>query len=338
MSKKTFVDVYCIKTCVFCKTLKKMESQLKNYVFSYYDINDPPPPEKVIGSIIIIEETSDEEVFLKFSRIYNSYKIEPFVLITSEAPDFKNAVKWMKSYATDYIDANEKRTAKEIDKIFKELILIEQIDTVDDEEEAVFHHPPVNLTVDGVFNELTDETNYQMSVLMATVNVNDEYLNIYTKEQIDSIVLKHENYITKRISNMGGYKLFWNYNSGAFLFYFGDRINLAVLAAISIINKINIYFIENYNMEKGFDIKLTLHDGEILFSRNETKFISSDAINTVAHMRNLHDYYNTLDITENIYQYLNPRLQYLFHKAQPFEGRQIYSYYLNFNEMNELFI
>jgi len=332
MDNKIHIDVYCNCNNKILKVIRKISRDLNAYVFSYYDIDESPPPVKEIGSIVIFEESSVDEPFIKFSRIYKSYISSPFVIITSEKPYYTNAVKWMKNYAVDYLDANLDYSPEEFNKILSEAIILDPMsfDESDFAETDAFSFQPVSMEADVVWNELEDDTDYQMSILMASIIIKDDFLSKYSKEQIDDIADKMEYYMTKRATNMGGYKLFWNNNNGAYLFYFGDRINLSALACISILNKIKIYCIERLGIEDSFDIKLTLHDGNIIFSKKETKFISSDAINTVAHLKNLNINNNTLDITENIYNYLNPRLKHLFNKDKTFEGRQIYTYYLDF--------
>ncbi len=332
MDNKIHIDVYCNKNNIILKLLKAISGDLAAYVFSYYDINEPPPPVKEIGSIVIFEETSIDDPFGKFSRIFKSYINTPFVIITSEKPHYTNAVKWMKNFAVDYIDAISDYSPEEFNKILSDAIIMDPMSLNDNDfaESDSFGFQPVSMDANVIWNELEDDTNYQMSILMASIIIKDDYLSKYSKEQIDDITDKMEYYISKRATNMGGYKLFWNNNSGAYLYYFGDRINLAALACISILNKIKIYCIERLGLEDNFDIKLALHDGNIIFSKKETRFISSDAINTVAHLKNLNIKNNTLDITENVYNYLNPRLKHLFYKDRTFEGRQIYTYYLDF--------
>lgn len=328
---KIQIDVYSNKNSNILKIINEIKNKLEKYSFSFYETDDPPPPIKEIGKIIIFEETSTDNPFEKLAKIYNSYKNAPLVIVTSEKPDYKNAVKWMKKFAIDYISSEKEYTPDEFENIINDTLIIKfNADEKEKDEPNPFSSDPVSLEVTIDWDSLKEDQSYQMSILMASVRIRDDQLCKYSKEQIDDISLKIEKYITKRAMNMGGYKLFCHHNDGLFLFHFGDRVNLATLSAISILNKINIYCIERLFLNENFDIKLTLHDGDIIFSKKEAKFISSDAINAVFHLKNIDDSFNTLYVTENIYTKLNPRLKTLFYPYITFEGREIFSYYLKF--------
>ena len=73
-----------------------------------------------------------------------------------------------------------------------------------------------------------------------------------------------------------------------------------------------------------------MHDGKIQYTKNETEFITSDTINSVVHLQKVNNYTNTIDITENVYKFLNPRIKRFFYKDILFEGRSIYTYYYSY--------
>lgn len=324
---KIQIDVYTNKNNKILSTLKKIKNELKIFNFSFYDIKEPPPPIKELGDILIFEETSCENPFVTLEKIYESYVDPPLVIITSENPHYKNATTWMKKIAVDYINANENYTAEDIEKI------VTEIWTIKDEKEETenpFNSKPISLDVEIDWNSLEEEMLYQMTIFLTSIIIKEKELNKFSKEQLEDIISKISLYITKRALNMGGYKLLSTYNENVFVFYFGDRINLATLSAMSILNKLKLYCIEKLGLEDPPDIKLLLHDGSLIFSKKETNFISSDALNTVFHLKNFNSSPNTLFITENIYVNLNPRIKTLFYSAGNFEGREIFSYYLKF--------
>jgi|GEM_PF-5252350 len=332
MDNEVFINVYTTPGSLIEQKIKAIESQLKNYNFSFFNISEPPPPQKVIGSLIIIDESAIPNIQNIFKNIIDSYKYEPSFIVTSEKPNYKNAVRWMKNDAKDYIDATKDYTKEEMEKILQEALFY-FFDYSDYDEEVnknPFSIPPVKISNYSNWDKLLNDQYYDMAVIMISIILKNSIFVNYSKEKLIIILKKIEDYISNLAKSMGGKKLFWNYNNGIFIFYFGDRINSAVLSAIHILNKIKIFCIESLNLQKTVDMKITIHDGKILYSSKETKFITSDAINSVVHLQNNHKDVDSIDITENIYKYLNPRVRRFYYEDAIFEGRRIYTYYLNY--------
>lgn len=328
-NKRININVYSKPENKIIKNLFEIEPKLKDYNFSYFDISDPPPPQKVIGSLIIVEETSIHDIYTAFKRIQDSYQFEPLFIITSESPNFQNAVRWMKTGASNYIDANKKYNHEEIDKILNEALYYYGQDFFDEEEDLEpFSHPSIEVANNCNWDILENNKYYQITVLMVSIEKLD--INKYSQETIDDILKKMEDLITNIIQNFNGKKLFWNYNNGMFIFHFGDKANCAVLASIYMLNKIKLYCLENLELQDILNLKITMHDGKILYSKNETEFITSDTINSAVHLQKINDFSNTIDITENVYKFLNPRVKRFFYKDILFEGRNIYTYYYAF--------
>jgi hypothetical protein len=328
--KEICVNVYAKNDSKIIKTIKSIEKDLKDYTFSFFNIEDPPPPQKVIGALIIIEEHGINEIFSKYKEIINSYKYEPFYIISSEKPDYRNAVKWMKNDARDYIDSNQKYTVNEFKKILDEAFSILNIEYFEEKaDDDPFSYPPVKIISNCKWDTVEGNMQYDMTVLMLSIILKEEN-NIYAKEDLERILKKIEDYASSIVTSFGGKKLFWNYDNGMFIFYFGDRVNSATLASILILNKLKIFIFETLSLYELFDIKIALHDGKINYYRKNAKFITSDTINSVVHLHNNIKYLNSIDITENVYENLNPRVKMHFFEDSVFEGRSIYTYYYNY--------
>ena len=224
INKEIDINIYSNPKNKIAKNLLEIESKLKNYNFSFFNISDPPPPQKVIGGLIIIEETSIHDIYTAFKKILNSYQFEPLFIISSELPNFQNAVKWMKTGASNYIDANKKYTHEEIEEIINEALYYTGQDFFNAAEDIEpFSYPPVLIDNNIDWNILENNRLYQITVLM--VSIEKININKYSQESLDEILKKMEDLITNISENFSGKKLFWNYNNGMFIFHFDDRAN-----------------------------------------------------------------------------------------------------------------
>ncbi len=329
-TKDISINVYSKPDSSIIKIIKHIKNELSDYSFSFFNIDDPLPPQKVTGALIIIEETSARDIFNRYRDIMESYKYAPFYIVSSEKPDYKKAVKWMKNDARDYIDSSHKYTPQEFSEILNDAFAVinrnNMEERIDDES---FDFLPVKISSKYDWDKLENNRQYDMTVLMITIILKED-VSVYTKEDLDNVLKKIEDYTSVIISNLGGKKLFWNYYNGMFVFYFGDRINSAVLSAILILNKLKLFIFEALSLYEMFDIKITIHDGGIQYFKKNTKFITSDTINSAVHLQNHIDFLNSLDITENVYESLNSRIRKYFYEDILFEGRKTYTYYYNY--------
>jgi hypothetical protein len=330
--KQVIVNVYTRQNSAIYTIFKEYESNLAGFEFSFFSLSDPPAPKKILGSMIIIDESSEKDSFKLSERILSSYVYKPSFVVTSEKPDVESAVRWMKHGAADYIDAKNQYTVGQIDKIMKDALLFDGLELFGEVSEDIdpFTHPPVHLHRQAGWRDLKNDVSYEMTTLMVSILVNKQQAGIYSKDQLVKILSGFEKRFETIVTNMGGARLFWNYDNGVFVFHFEDKINAAIVSAISILNRMKIMCLESMNLQEVFDVKCTLHDGAVLYNSVDTKFITSDTINSVVHLQRHTEHANSIDITENVYNFLNPRIKRHFYFDGSYEGRDVYTYYYDF--------
>lgn len=329
---KHLISVYSKQDSKIKLFIKENVSYFKDFNFVFYDISKTLPPQKVIGSLIILEETSFEQIFLKFSEMLDSYKYKPFFVVCSEEPTIKSAVEWMKLGADNYIEVNEELTCDILVEVLNQSVYFEnKISSKNISVRKPFDYPPISLNHKIDWVSLKEGKEYNMSLLSVSIFYKNKK-NKFLDEHLDNILMKINSSIEKTISVLGGRNLFWQLSTGIFLFHFDDRISCAVASAISVLNKILLYTIEHSAQlsGSGVGVKIVVHDGGIIYNLKDTRFITSDALNSVAHLQDSIDEINCIIITENVFEDLNPRLKRYFYRMNSYEGREIYNYYNKF--------
>lgn len=145
--------------------------------------------------------------------------------------------------------------------------------------------------------------------------------------QLDKNIFSFRHYLENSFHPVNGKLWMWIDSAGIFIFPFNGTSIPAVHTAIRLmLNRASIS-IEHTLFNQLIRCRIAMHLGNTVYKpRGKTGAIVSDCINSLFHLGQKYTSKEGLYITEDVYSFLNRKIQELFAKAQPFEERQIYSF------------
>ena len=129
----------------------------------------------------------------------------------------------------------------------------------------------------------------------------------------------------KYSSECGGRLWIWNEYGGLILFPYTGRSCSPVIPGIKLMLNRALISIEDFNLHIPISLRVSMHLGNTTWkARGKTGTIISDSINSIFHLGTKYTPLNDMDITEDLYKALPPKLQSLFTEDGTFEERKIY--------------
>lgn len=322
------IDFYYLEDSNFYKTFDSLEipGKLK---FNYISQSEAVNLKNLKNKIVFFEEESFITSLYFYKNIINSYVNKPISIIITNNTDVYNSVQWMREGASDYLIKNTLNTEILINSL-RGSIDYNKKSNIQFEDEKItkknLKNPPIIIPRSVNWKELVDNNNYNFAIVLFEINFNKESYIRYSKEFIENIYSVFINETNKTAQIFGGKLWYFSSNSGSLIFYFDDYINCAALTAINIYNNFFLICYESLKLTELLDLKIIVHSGDGVFNSKNTDQITSDLVNSASHLIRQFAKVNTLNITEDVYLNLNPRIIKNFNKINTFEKRNIYEY------------
>ncbi len=325
MNRAILVDVYHLKNSGLKKELNKMLAKADNMEISFIEQSSNIPNKSRKCDAFIFEEDSFMNSIALFEKVKKLYKKPAAALILSGKNDVYNVVQWMRSGVTDYL----------VKGAYNRMVILKSIqgsieftnrDTAIPVKKKESKYEPAQLPVNINWNKLINNNNYELALMMFELEIDEKYKSRYTKSSIEMICAQ----VKKEIANIavffGGRLWYWMNNFGVFVFHFGNMTDCAVLTAIAAYNNFFNICLENLKLKEVINFKIGINSGTGIYHNSNTESITSDLINSLSHLTKKYTQTNYLDITENSFKKLNPRIRNNFYYIAKFENMKIYRY------------
>ena len=322
MSKPITVDFYYLEDSTLLEYFKSLG--INDIKFNYIKQNDFDGKPKSGSNVIFFEEDSYVTSLELFQSILSAYKIKSAAIIFSSNKDIFNVIQWMRKGASDYLLINKLKKDIIENSIKSSLDYINYDKGAPKKSIDTSKFPLIKIPDQIDWHSLDDNSNYDLAIVMFEVIIKNQ--DRYSKSFIEGIYkeIKAE---TGRIASIYGGKLwFWSNNFGAAVFYFENYIDCSVLSAINFYNNFFLFCIEKLSLKEVLDFKIVINEGNCIFNNTNTDHITSDVINTLTHITKKFTKNNCLNITENVFKKLNPRLKTNFLVIEKFQKNKIYQY------------
>ena len=117
----------------------------------------------------------------------------------------------------------------------------------------------------------------------------------------------------------------WNDYGGLVLFPYEGPSGNPVISGIKLLMNRVLVSVEDFKLHSPISLRIAMHLGTTTWkARGKTGTIISDSINSIFHLGTKYTPLNDFDITEDVYNCLEPRVKELFTGAGSFEGRNIF--------------
>lgn len=318
------IDIYLLENSMIKNFLLGLLDK-KKYKINIIDQSKINFEEEKINRIVLFEEDSFLTSSDLFRKILECYKKKPASIIVSNINEVFNVVRWMRIGASDYLLKTGLSNEKLMNSIEGSIEYTENRKSLAKiKKEVKAKNPNIVLPININWKTLKNDDNYDLAVVMIEININSD--NRYSKSSIDNIYNMFKMEINK-IANMFGGKLwFWSNNFGTLVFHFGDLVNCSTLSAITFYNGFFQMCIEKLKLKEVLNFKICINEGNGIFNNNNTEHITSDVINRLTHLTRKYTKNNCLNITDNVYKKLNPRLKNFFHELGKFQNKKVYQY------------
>lgn len=275
--------------------------------------------------VILFEEDSFLNSIDLYEKIIKCYKKKPASIILSTNNDIYNVVRWMRKGASDYLVKESFNKTILVNSMLSSIAFMnmDSINTVSLKETK---YEPLQIPKNVNWEKLTNNKNYDLALIMFELVLSEKYKSRYTKSTIEMIC----NQIKKEVDNIvrffGGKLWYWINNFGVFVFHFGNRVDCATLAAITIYNNFFMICIEKLKLKEVIDFKIAINSGYGIFHNSNTESITSDLINSLSHLTKKYTKTFSFNITDNTYKDLSTRLKNHFCFAEKYDSKKIYRY------------
>lgn len=322
------IDFYYLEDSNFYKVFSSLEipDKLK---FNYISQSETDNLKNLKNKIIFFEEESFITSLYFYNKIINCYNSKPITIIISNNTDVYNSVQWMRGGASDYLIKNDLNVEILINSLRGSIDYNKKSNLQFEDDKITkknLKNLPVIIPRSVNWKELVDNSNYNFAIVLFDINFNKESYTRYSKEFIDNIYSSFINEANKISSIFGGKLWYFGNNCGSLIFYFEDYINCAVLTSINIYNNFFLICHETLKLTELPDLKIIVHSGDGVFNSKNTDQITSDLVNSASHLIRQFAKVNTLNITEDVYSSLNPRIIKNFNRIDVYEKRNIYEY------------
>ncbi|MCG8571580.1 MAG: hypothetical protein MJB14_15700 [Spirochaetes bacterium] len=324
-----YIDFYHLKDSPILEKIKDIDTESSEMKVNYIPMGEKLKAPKKKNEIIFFEENdSFLSCIQEYDRVRNAYDGQPIIIILSNNKEIFNVVRWMRNGAADYlwmgeisakILANSLRGAS--DYIYgrrysdqKEMI------TDDFSKERILVPTSVN------WDKLANDCHYDLALIMINVLTTKGAVGRYSDKSQFQIYDRIKMEADLEARKFGGRLWFWQNNFGVLVFHFGDFINCSVLSGISFYQNFFLTCIEKLNLDEIMNLKIAIHQGNGIYHKTNTEQITSDLINSLAHI--IHQFVEpeNLVVTQQVYEHLSFRLKPLFSKLDSFETNDIYQF------------
>ncbi len=325
MNKVIELDVYHLKKSNIKTAIRKMFGTKNNIVVNFIDQSSFEATKNRRQEVILFEEDSFLNSIDQYEKIIKCYKKKPASIILSTNSDIYNVVRWMRKGASDYLLKESFNKTILVNSILSSVAFMNMgsTNTVNLKEKK---YEPLQIPKNVNWDKLSNNKNYDLALIMFELVISEKYKSRYTKSTIEMIC----NQIKKEVDNIvrffGGKLWYWINNFGVFVFHFGNRVDCAALAAITVYNNFFKICIEKLKLKEVIDFKIGINSGYGIFHNSNTETITSDLINSLSHLTKKHTKIFCLNITDNAYKDLNARLKKHFRYTDKFDGKKIYKY------------
>ena len=321
------IDVYYLKISNLQSFFKKIigkDSKININFIKQSEINKQKSFKK---NIIIFEEENYLTSIELFQKIISKYKNNPVSIILSNNKEIFNVVQWMRKGATDYLVKGEFNKENFINTINGSLEYISNKKVVvAKEKNKNITFKPINIPKRTNWSILKNNESYELSIVMIEVILREKNTGQYSKSIIDKIYFDIRNEINKISQLFGGKLWYWNNNYGVIAFYFDDKVNCSILAAIYFYTHFFQICLEVLKLTNIPHFKIGINEGKTVFNYVNTGEITSSIINSLYHLTKKYTDKDCLNISENVYKKLNPRLKNYFIKINNNKNDILYQY------------
>lgn len=166
---------------------------------------------------------------------------------------------------------------------------------------------------------------YTFFMLFTEISIPSEWKKKSGNVHLNEIKQKFQTVVERISAAFDGKIWIWNEYGGLVLFCFDGSSCSPVIPAMKLLLNRALISIEDFDLHTPIRLRASMHLGNTIWkARGETGTIISDSLNSIFHLGTKYTPLDDLDITEDIYKLLIPRLKKLFNKAGSFEGRNIY--------------
>jgi len=285
--------------------------------------------------IVILEELDS---FIETEEIYDMVlqrmSDDAIKIIMTANHNFYNVVQWMRKGATDVL-----LTSTLTEKVLLNSIIFSQVYTHSKSQNADIGHEDnseekihkqyadgrVILPKDYNWQSVPAQDDFNMTVLMITFSF-DKRSSIYTALNNSQLYETAKNEVAKLTKYFGGLLWFWNRNTGALAFHFGDHVNTAITASIHFVDQVVLTYIERLKMKDIPNFMISVHTGTDMFTMTGTEDLHSNIVNFASHLLTKYTPENSICISDDVYNKLSVRLKSFFAEYGSFEGHNIYKY------------
>lgn len=324
------IDVYCLNNSNLPDFLKQLVNKDDKIKFKFIKQSSINKSGKVsMPDIILFEEENYLTSIEIFKKIIFTYKKKPASIILSNNKEVFNIVQWIRKGATDYLVKGDFKKENFINAINGSLEYIsdKKIKLKDKKKlNKDKNYKPIIIPKNNDWSVLKNNKSYELSLVMFEIILPKNSIGQYSKPVIDKIYLKLRNEINLIAQMFGGKLWYWNNNSGVILFYFGDKINCSVLAAIYFYTHFFQICLENIELNNIPHFKIGINEGKTVFHYINTGEITSDIINSLSHLTKKYTETDNLNISDNVFNKLNSRMKNYFIKVNNSNKSKLYQY------------
>lgn len=321
------IDVYYLNNSNIQKFFKKIISSDDNINIKFINQSEINKQKTFKNNIVIFEEENYLTSIELFQNIISKYGKETISIILSKNNEVFNVVQWMRKGATDYLVKGEFNKENLINTINGSLEYISKKNVVDlKEKRKNISFKPIVVPKNTDWNNLKNNESYELSLVMIEIVLLEKNIGQYTKAIIDKIYFNIRNEINKIAKMFGGKLWYWNNNNGVIAFYFEDKVNCSMLAAIYFYTHFFQICMEVLKLNNIPNFKIGINEGKTVFNYLNTGEITSNIINSLSHLTKKHTENDCLNITENVYKKINPRLHKYFIKINNNKTDKLYQY------------
>ena len=310
------IDVYHLDNSNLQNFFKKIIGNDDKININFIKQSEIDKKKSLKNNIVIFEEDNYLISIELFQKIISKYKKEPVSIILSKNNEIFNVVQWMRKGATDYLvkgDFNKENFINTMNGSL-EFILNKNPDVKEKHKSISFK--PIIISKNVSWENLKNNESYHLSLVMIEIILREKDSGQYSKSIIDKIFFEIRNEINKISKMFGGKLWYWNNNYGVIAFYFDDKINCSILAAIYFYTHFFQICLEILKLNNIPHFKIGINEGKTVFNYINTGEITSSIINSLSHLTKKHTDKDCLNISENVYKKLNPRLKNYFLKIR----------------------
>ena len=284
------------------KALKKM----KPGTFVYFDLSR-------VGE-------ADTEKYLRAL----SKKESIFYGILDPADKIDDVAGLFHSGALDYLGKNTLKqgvTAKRLNQVFR------FIEATRGEELAASKKPVPEgnwIPAGDDWNTIASGKEYTFFFLFVELDDKDELEQRYERENLTVSLASFRKYIEASVSRFNGRIWMWSRFGGLILFPVGTSLGMPLKAGFRLMLFKHLYDIEGSKFPHFLSVRLALHIGNTVYSKQNTGHIVSDSLNSVFHLGQQYVKPGNFNVTETVLKFADPPLKRYFLEAGSFERRKIY--------------